>query len=338
MAGTAYNGIPGNVLPAAGLAILSTTHGNPTTIHTAAAHGLRTGDVVDITEHHVCTAANGVGFVVTVTGTNTFTIPVNSSTYSNGANTGFVWPQAFTGNVTLLPANGDAYSAATYIPAAACEADRTAWQLTQTGLYRIAGGVFSLTSVQLDPTFSTIWGYVSQNTGHTASAMGPIVTAQSGSTPKGSILQPGPFPVGLNDIVDVSVSFSVQWTGTGNSTATGNQDIFFALYGAYYVPGFGGSITFSRVPASGFILRSYIATAGLANYPRGGTVRLRGRFSGIGFGSIQGAGATDTMGLMDFQIYAGQNIGDPSDYQASIFGDILSTVDVLRPNGITVET
>ena len=57
------------------VAIASSTAVNPSAVTTAAAHGLATGDWVEITGHAVNTAINGT-FQVTVTGTTTFTVPV----------------------------------------------------------------------------------------------------------------------------------------------------------------------------------------------------------------------------------------------------------------------
>ncbi|MDP2675702.1 MAG: hypothetical protein Q8Q00_12495 [Dehalococcoidia bacterium] len=64
-----------NVIPL--INIVSSSVANPTTITTATPHGLATGDLVSIVGHAGSTPAiNDVG-IVTVTGANTFTIPVD---------------------------------------------------------------------------------------------------------------------------------------------------------------------------------------------------------------------------------------------------------------------
>jgi len=332
--GTPFNGIPGDILLPTYVSILSSTAANPTVIRTSSAHGLRSGDVVDITDHSVNTGANGFGLVASIVDSTHFSVPIDTSTYSNGANTGAVYPRAFTGNVTLLPANSDPYSAATYIPAAACEADRTAWQLSQTGIYRLMGGVFSLTSIaSADPGFTTNWAFVNYNNGKTAAAPGPIVTSSSsGAQPAfGSLLRAGAVPVGDADIIDISVMVSLHQIGTGNGAATGSQDVFLSLFGAYYVPGFGGTKTWTQLPFSARVFRSYIAAAGTAAYPQGGSLTLRSRFQVFNLnGHAQGHGAVDTSGMLDVQMYAGQTAGSVSDYQTALYGDSLLTMDVLR--------
>jgi hypothetical protein len=67
--------------------IASSTGANPSAITTATAHGLATGDVVEILSHLVNTNANGT-WPVTVTSTTVFTIPQPGN--GTGAATGTV--------------------------------------------------------------------------------------------------------------------------------------------------------------------------------------------------------------------------------------------------------
>lgn len=62
--------------------IASSALGNPVTITTSGAHRLTTGDQVTIADHATATQANG-DWTVTVTGTTTFTVPVQ--TVANGS-------------------------------------------------------------------------------------------------------------------------------------------------------------------------------------------------------------------------------------------------------------
>jgi hypothetical protein len=64
------------------------TSGNPPTA-TAAAHGLQTGDIVLMTNNVANKQLSGLYFTVTVTGANTFTIPISTVGFS-GTETAFV--------------------------------------------------------------------------------------------------------------------------------------------------------------------------------------------------------------------------------------------------------
>jgi hypothetical protein len=85
--------ISGDVGPL--IPITSTTGAFPAEVATAAAHGLSTGQWVTITGHQVNVAVNGT-WAVTVTGADTFTIPV-PGTIAGGA----------TGTVQLQPPDSD---------------------------------------------------------------------------------------------------------------------------------------------------------------------------------------------------------------------------------------
>jgi hypothetical protein len=55
--------------------IASSTNANPSVVTTAAAHGIAVGDVVEIQNHLVNTAINGVWTIATVGSSTTFTVP-----------------------------------------------------------------------------------------------------------------------------------------------------------------------------------------------------------------------------------------------------------------------
>lgn len=89
---SAYDGqlaSPNNVLLGPAITGTTITKANPA-VCTAAAHGLQTGDVVQISNNVVMKQLGGLYFTITVTGANTFTIPLNTNTANFTAETGFV--------------------------------------------------------------------------------------------------------------------------------------------------------------------------------------------------------------------------------------------------------
>ena len=83
------------------VAITSSSVANPTTI-TATAHGLTTGNKVVIRNHAGSTPSlNGTTYTVTVTGANTFTIPVNVTVGGTGGTIG-VFPTPNTGSLVFI--------------------------------------------------------------------------------------------------------------------------------------------------------------------------------------------------------------------------------------------
>lgn len=129
--GTAYNGLPANVVAPSPIAISSSTNTSPIQVTFSTAHGCMSGDWVDISGHQVNTNANGVWNVAFVSSTE---LQLTGSTGNGvGGATGSMQPPAFTGNVSLNPANGDALSASTWIPGMSCLADRASWLALATG-------------------------------------------------------------------------------------------------------------------------------------------------------------------------------------------------------------
>jgi hypothetical protein len=341
--GTPFNGISSNVAIPAALTIQSSTAANPTVIQTTGAHGLRSGDIVDITDHYPNTAANSVDQTVTVVDSTHFSVPIDSHTYSAGGTHGFVWPRSFTGNVSLLPANSDPYSAATYIPAAACEADRTAFLLWQQQPYRLMAGNFNLSVLSTDVNFTTPWAYVPHNTSATAGSPKPITTTSGGSTPYGSIITSGAIPVNNSDFVEVSVSLTANWFGAVTGSQSPEQEMYFYLYCAYYVP--GHTVVQADFVAVGGSPKAYsmgIMTLAGPTYQQSvynQGVDLKAVFNVFGqIGAPIGHGANDSCGMLDLQIYAAQLHGNTNDTAVQLWGGAVSSVKVLRPNQIKVAT
>jgi hypothetical protein len=332
--GQSYNGLPANIAIPGAVAILSSTAANPTVIRTNTPHGMKSGDQSDVTDHATNTGANGFGYIVTFVDSTHFSIPVDTHTYSAGGATGFVWPQAFTGNSSLLPASGDPFSYLTFRPGMANAADREAWSLTQTGIYRLANGNLGATAVHTDPAFGTPWAWIKKGAGG-GSALNPVtVTSPTSGTPFGSLLHAGAIPVGGADVIECQLDFSWQLDSTGSNT---NQVMYFALNCAYYVPGTGSPTFTQELPQSAKRIIVPIGTA-VGSIDQGGALTLRACFNVAGNLTLQGAGAVDNAGLFDVQLYAGQIAGTSADANASVLGDAQFMCKVWRPNAVQVET
>lgn len=74
------------------------TKANPA-VCTATAHGLQTGDTILMTNNAVMTQLGGLGFTVTVTGANTFTIPINTNTANFTQETSFKFRKVVVGSL-----------------------------------------------------------------------------------------------------------------------------------------------------------------------------------------------------------------------------------------------
>lgn len=83
--------------------VLAVTKGTPAVITTANEHGLNSGDSIVMHVPNGMTQLDGWSGVVTVTGATTFTIPVNTTTYSNFTS-GF-WTLGIDSGTLLIPNN-----------------------------------------------------------------------------------------------------------------------------------------------------------------------------------------------------------------------------------------
>jgi hypothetical protein len=302
--GFVYGGLVGNIsLPGSGSNIVSTVKGNPTTVNTVAGHNMLTGDLCDITGHEVCTGVNGFNLPVIVTSPTQFTVAIDTSTYTSGGTTGIVWQRAYTANRTTIPVDGDPNLASTYAPFGMSNADQNAFALYQTGIYRLAGGNLSTVGFEIDPTFLTTWGLIKRGAGG-GSAVNPVLNA-GGSAPFGSLIVSGDVPVGGTDVVE-----------------------------SYYVPGTGTPTFTQQVPHSA---KSVIVPVGSAvgGINQRGGMTLRGCFQ-VQTLTLQGSGAVDDAGFMNFQLYAGQTAGTSGDANASMLGDAQFMCKVWRPNVVPI--
>jgi hypothetical protein len=336
--GFTYGGLVSNITVPVGISILSTVKGSPTVVNTATPHNLLNGDIVDITDHQTCTGVNGIGLTVTVTSSTQFTVPINTSTYTSGGATGFVWPRVYTQNRTTIPVDGDPNDAATYAPGFMSNADENTFAFAYMPLYYLGNGNLSATAVHTDNLFGTPWAWV-KATAPGGSASAPVqATSPTSGTAFGSLLHAGAIPVAGADIIELQLDFSYGWTTPLGSDP--DQSIFFALNCAYYVPGTATPTFTQEIPQSSKKVNSQILTISAVNYqvPQSGGLSLHGCFNVAGNLTLQGAGAVDTAGMFDVQLYAGAKHGSSGDSVGFVFGDAHFTCKVWRPTSITQET
>jgi hypothetical protein len=155
---TQENGAAGNIAIPAAVNIVSSTDTNPIIV-TATAHNLTQGDSIVINEHATNTSANGTwagANAPTITGVNTFTIPVAG--VGVGGATGYVQSQA-AGGTFAIPSDGDTENAMSVNVAFEALADRAAFLMTATGALRFMS-ISTDGVTDTDPGGNTIWDSV----------------------------------------------------------------------------------------------------------------------------------------------------------------------------------
>lgn len=203
---TQYDGDTRNVGTNSSMTITGATNANPIqiTVSGSLPADMQNGCLVDITGVVGNTAANGV-WPATVTGANTFTIPVaGNAAYVSGGN-------AQPLNLTPLlsdPSDGDPGNAAS-VPGFMTAADRTQFSAGYgIGKYKLVDSfTLGLTSGQSGAVPPTPWGVVSTTT----NAYAPM-NPSGGGTVSWNI----PF-LSLNDLVEFEVTSSVLITTTAGS-------------------------------------------------------------------------------------------------------------------------
>jgi hypothetical protein len=128
-----YSGLAANIILHAPVSVTGAV-GTPITITTGTAHGLTTGDTVEVLEVRGNAAANGI-WVATVTGGSTFTIPPATSGAYSGS--GLVQSLA-VGVPAAIPSPGDPGSAASVDTMLKRLSDQTAFLGRGTGGYKLA--------------------------------------------------------------------------------------------------------------------------------------------------------------------------------------------------------
>jgi hypothetical protein len=208
---TQYNGAPSNVAAGATLAIASSTNTYPIVVTSASAHGLSTGDWVDITDHQVNISANGQYPVIVLTST-TFSIPV-SGVGVGGATGNF--NSLALGQTYPIPSDGDENAAVSVDVALETLGDRTALLAVNTGALKLAALYTFVGDVPHDTTAGH-WTFTmgSTNTFVYPSAGGAIATVPD---------------IQANDVVEIA------FNGTASGSPTGEYGV--CLAGVSYAPG-----------------------------------------------------------------------------------------------------
>lgn len=155
-----YNGLPGNESRKSALTVSGATNATPVVVTTTAAHGLVTGELVQIVGVEGNTAANGVYYVGVVSATQfglyvTYTGSPATPVAGSGAYTlgGTVVPLTWTASTTL-PDDGDTLSALSINVPLEGNFDRESWLLSRLGNGQIM-------SIQKDATGlapGAVWG------------------------------------------------------------------------------------------------------------------------------------------------------------------------------------
>jgi hypothetical protein len=259
---TNYNGKNANVIVPAAVQIVSSTFDTPIVITTYTAHGLASGDTVNVYGHAGNFAANGE-WAANVLSTTTFALYYPSGTPSVGTGvgttSGFVQSLAL-GATYPIPSDGDLDNAASVNGALEALGDRTAMLSAQIGKWRELDTVAAYVS---DATGIAKWA------GHSAfAAAGAYEWCQDsplGTTP---ILElTNAFLVG--DVAEVQLTSTADW-GTTSSATFG---VSLALGYVFYASGTPSGPT-ARIPGSA----CYVSPSQLTGVTTGASgVSLRGR-------------------------------------------------------------
>jgi hypothetical protein len=219
MSGAQYNGVPSRIAIPASVNISSSSGPIITTV---AAHGLTTGDQVDVIGHETNFLVNGTN-TATVLGANTFSVPVVTS--ATGGPTGAVYPLTL-GATFPLTANGDLADAAEFNVPYEAVGDRTAFLGTQIGGLKLVS--YGEIANDVVPVAGTSWNQL--NTSSTS--WGPMPNIL------GSV-----FGVQQADVLQLFLST------TGYCNGPSGQYTVVSFGTVNYVP--GGAGTPAKVPGSG---------------------------------------------------------------------------------------
>ncbi len=234
MAGTAYNGLPVNILPPTSLNISSSTNASPIVVQTSSAHGMKSGDYVRLQLHQTNTNANGIWPVVVVDSTH-FQLTGSNGNGVGGA-TGQAIPLTFTGNVSLNPANGDPFDASTFIPGFSALADRTAWLALQTGAHKIVKPVATIQTTGIFSALSTIVGGLSATTWTDWPGISPTFSTALGSSNVPQVV--------AGDVIYVQIAGTLSFLTASADSSTTQYAI--GLFTANYAAGASPVFSFSQ--------------------------------------------------------------------------------------------
>ncbi len=211
---TTYTGDPDNVVTNQELSVTGATNATPIVI-TATAHGLATGNVVDIAFVEGNTAANGSGWLITVIDANSFSL---DGSVGNGAYTlhGTITVRSLTPEITK-PQDGEPRTAASVNAMIDILADRTQFLMRALGMKSKVFTAASTAWVAPDDVgrvgFVHLWGGGGGGGGAQSTASGTNAAGCAGGGGGGSIAS----------LVPVALSAGVSYTaacGTGGAAGT----------------------------------------------------------------------------------------------------------------------
>ncbi len=292
---TIYDGQPSDLLPLPGTVnIGSSTHTSPIQVTTSTAHGLASGDWVQVIEHQTNTALNGT-WAVTVTGTNTFLAATSVGNGAGGAS-GTVQSMAFSASTApggpgyAIPSDGDAINAASVNVALESLGDRTALLCAATGTLKF------LTSDNLVTDDGALQTDVITSVSLTAPSTWYQLVKLLDWLEAG--IQP-------TDTIEIDVTGTAIFT-----TGSGHDAVFIALFAAFYAAGTSAG-TPAKLPGTAQTL-SYGSTT-----TQFGGIHLKG------FVTVP-SGCTE----VSLYLYAGTN--DPGGGSCLLRGDLQVLVKAYR--------
>jgi hypothetical protein len=301
--GSQYNGISNNesATPPAAVNIVSSTNASPIVVD-ATAHGLTTGDWVQVVSHQTNNAANGKWSVVVVDANH---VQLAGSTGNGvGGATGTIQSLVF-GATYQIPSDGDARSAASVNVALEALGDRTAFALTNFGSYKL----LSLWGTQTDENTENVDWLAG------AGATNPIGAASTWTSIAG-IASPPAGILAAGDVIDCEFSFSIQWADSGTTT----EGFLLALGAGFSVAGsLPGSST--KIAGSG-----QVVPVAQINTTRTGMV-LRGRVT-----------VPANVQTCELFLYAYTRNATPHDISFTAPGDFAMVGHIWRPTSFVNRT
>jgi hypothetical protein len=203
------------------VAIVSSTNASPIVIH-ATAHGMLTGDSIEVEGHATNTAANGQWQATKVDADH---LALNGSTGNGvGGATGYITDFQLQPAV-MIPAPGDAASMVTLGPVLEGNANPAPFLYRRLGKWRLYNEYSLLAGAIVPPLYSSPWsvnaGFQGQSTA-VALASSTLTFESASSTPS------GPAPAFLEGDL---LRFSTSFTAFGNNKAGPNHTMIQIGFG-----------------------------------------------------------------------------------------------------------
>jgi len=302
---TQYNGQAANVTVPAAVQINSSTNASPIVLTTYVAHGMATGDTVNVYGHATNTAANGTWTVIVLSAT---TLSLTGSTGNGvGTTSGFVQSLGL-GATYAIPSDGDADNAASVNVAFETLGDRTAMLAANIGQMR---ELTTVTAAVDDPTGFAAW------TAHTfavGSTWEWVQGAPLGTAPIAELTK----LLNMGDVIDVSLTASCYWVSSSGSILGMQLALGYAFYS------FGTAIgTPGKILGSGQV----VGTAQVTGVTRGEAgINLRGTITNSAIGD-------DSLAIY---LLAFTRDTTPADCQFYMESDYIASITVKRPTAFAL--